>query len=136
MRTVVFLVCFAKFALQTRTDLSANANSISNLDSGHLVADFDSLADDFVTDANGEGAIAPAASDGMNIRAADTTALNLDVDVAVLKLLRFELKMRLVAGESVAFDSMAAHLLLLEIGPFALILDHVALKCFWVRHLE
>lgn len=31
---------------------------------------------------------------------------------------------------------MAAHLFLLEISPFALILDHVTLKHFWVRHVE
>ena len=29
-----------------------------------------------------------------------------------------------------------AHFFLLKITPLALILDHVALKHFWVRHLE
>ena len=91
MRTVVLVVRLAKLALQTGTDLSTNTNTVSNLDGCHLVADFDSLADDFVTDTDWERAFAPAASDGMDIGAADSAALNLDVDVTVFELLRFEL---------------------------------------------
>lgn len=135
MRTVVLVVRFAKLALQTSTDLGTNTNTVSNLDGCHLVADFDGLTDDFVTDADWERAIAPTASDGMDIRAADSAALNLDVDITIFELLWFELGMRSVIGRSEASDS-AAHLFLLKVGPFALILDHVALEHLWVRHVE
>lgn len=94
MRTVVLVVGLAKFALQTGTDLSANTNTVSNLDGGHFVADFDRFTDDFMTNANWERAFAPTASDGMDIGAADTAALNFDVDVAVFELLRFELEVQ------------------------------------------
>lgn len=93
MRTVVLVVRFAKLAFQAGTDLSAHTNAVSNLDCCHLVADFDSLADDFMADADWKGAITPTASDGMNVRAADSAALNFDVDITVFELLRFELRM-------------------------------------------
>ena len=91
MRTIILIVRFAKLALQTGTDLSANTHPVSNLDSRHLVANFDSLADNFVTDADWKRAVTPTASDSMDIRAADTAALNFDVDITVFKFLRFEL---------------------------------------------
>ena len=94
VRTVVFIVRFAKLALQTGTDLGTNTNTVSNLDGGHLVADFHGLTDDFVTDADWERAFAPTASDGMDIRAADSAALNFDVDITFFELLGFELGMQ------------------------------------------
>ena len=87
-----------------------------------------------MTDADWERAIAPTASDGMDIRAADSAALNLDVDVTIFELLWFELGLR--SDENEARDSIAAHLFLFKVGPFALILDHIALEHFWVRHVE
>lgn len=136
MRTVVLVVRLANLALQTGTDLSANTHTVSNLDGCHLITYFDSLADDFVTDANWEGAITPTASNGMDIRAANSAALNFDVDVTVFKLLRFKLGSRSGMRWIEARDSMAAHFLLLKVTPFALILDHVTLEHLWVRHLE
>lgn len=136
MRTVVLVVRLAKFALQTGTDLSANTNAVSNLDGCHLVADFDSLADNFMADADRERAFAPTASDGMDIRAADSAAFNFDVDIAVFELLRFKLGMRSGDCGGQAIQSVAAHFLLLKVTPFALILDHVALEHVWVRHIE
>ena len=136
MGTIILIVRFAKLALQTRANLSADTHTISNLDGCDFVANLDGLADDFMTDADGEWAVAPTASDGMNIRAADAAALNLDVDVAVFKLLWFELERRLGRCWSEVKDSMAVHLFLFKIAPFALILDHIALEHVWVRHLE
>lgn len=92
MRAVVLVVSLAELALQAGPDLSSNTNTVSNLDGCHLIADLDSLADDFVTDADWERAFAPTASDCMDIRAADAAALNLDVDVTVFKVLGFELR--------------------------------------------
>lgn len=134
MRAVVLVVRFAKLALQTRTNLSANTDTVSNLDGCHLVADLDGFTDDLMTDADWERAIAPTASDGMDIRAADSAALNFNVDVTIFELLRFELGMR--SDGSKAINSIAADLFLLKIAPFALILDHVPLKRLWVRHVE
>lgn len=92
VRTVVLVVCLAELALQAGTDLSAHTNTVSNLNGCHLIADFYSLANDFMTDADGKRAITPTASDGMNIRAADSAAFNFDVDITVFELLRFELR--------------------------------------------
>lgn len=136
MRTVILIIRLAKLALQTGTDLSANTNAISNLDGCHLVADFDSLANDFMTDTDGERAVAPTASDGMDIRAADSAALNFNVNITVFELLRFELRMRSAMYGNEASISMVAHFFLLKVTPFALILDHVALEHLWVRHGE
>ena len=136
MRAVVLVIRFAKLALETGTDLSANANTVSDLDSCHLVADFDRLANNFMTDADRERTIAPTASDGMDIRAADTAALNFDVDITIFKLLWFELGTRSTMCRMEAIDSMNAHFFFLKVSPFALILDHVALEHFWVRHLD
>ena len=87
-----------------------------------------------MTNADWERAIAPTASDGVDVRAADSAALNFNVDVTIFELLRFELGMR--SGGSEAIGSIASHLFLLKVAPFALILDHVALEHLWVRHVE
>ena len=92
MRTVIFIIRFAKLALEAGADLSANTNTVPNLNGCHLVANFNSLANNFMTDADWERAVAPAAVDGMDIRTADTAAFNLYVDITVFELLRFELE--------------------------------------------
>ena len=91
MRTVILVIGFTKLALEAGADLSANTNTVTNLNGCHLVANFDSLANDFMTDADWEWAVAPTASDGMDVRAANTAAFNLDVDVTIFELFRFEL---------------------------------------------
>ena len=100
MRAVVLIVGLAELALQTGTDLGANTNTVSNFDRCHLIADFDRLANDFMTNADRERAVAPSASDGVHIRAAYSAALNFDVDITIFKLLGFELGTRLAAGQS------------------------------------
>ena len=91
MRTVVLVIRLAKLALQAGADLGTNSNAVSDLDGGHLVADFDGLANDFMTNADWERAITPTACDCVDIGAADPAAFNLDVDITVFELLRFEL---------------------------------------------
>lgn len=49
MRAVVLVVTLAHLALQTSPDLRTDADTVSNLDGGHLGTDFDGLADNFVT---------------------------------------------------------------------------------------
>ena len=92
MRTVIFVIGFAKLALEAGADLRANTNTVPNLNGRDLVANFDSLANNFMTDADWERAVAPTAIDGMDIRAANTAAFNLYVDITVFELLRFELE--------------------------------------------
>ncbi len=132
---VVLVVRLAKFALQTSSDLSTDANAISNLDSGHLVANLDGLADNLVANANGEGAFAPAPIDGVDIGATDTTALDLDVDVTVFKLLWFELVQRLSMLSGVPVGRQITHLFLLEVSPFALVLDHEPFEGIRISHI-
>ena len=91
MRTVVLVIGPAKLAFQAGADLGTNSNAVSHLDGGHLIADLDGLADDFMTNADWERAITPTAIDCVDIGAANAAAFNLDVDVAVFELLRFEL---------------------------------------------
>lgn len=47
-----------------------------------------------MTNANGEWAFTPASGDGVDIRTANTTALDLDVNVTIFELLWFELRPR------------------------------------------
>ena len=91
MRAIVLLVCLAELALQACLDLSAHTDTISNFDTSHFVANLDGLAYDLVTDADGQRAISPATVDRVDIGAADTATLDLDVNVAVFERLRFEL---------------------------------------------
>lgn len=104
MRTVVLVIRLAKLAVQAGTDLSANTDTVSNFHGCDLVANFDSLADNFMTDADWEWAVAPTTIDSMNIGAADTAALNFDINIAILKLLWFKLGLWSVARQSGAGD--------------------------------
>ena len=135
MRAVVLIVGFAEPALQAGADLSANTNTVPNFDACHLVADFDSLANDFMAHADWKRALAPTASDGMDIRATDSAAFNLDVDITIFKLLGFELGIPSAICRSETVDITSAHFFLFEVRPLTLVLDHVALERIWVRHL-
>jgi hypothetical protein len=88
---VVLVIALALLALQARPDLSSNTDTVSDLDAGHLVADLDSMANDLMANADRKRNFTPTTGDGMNIRAADTAALDLDVDVVWAELLGFEL---------------------------------------------
>lgn len=67
IRAIVFLVGFAVLAGQVGTDLSTNAYTISDFDSLDVLAYFDGLANDFVSDAYGHGTITPSASDRVDV---------------------------------------------------------------------
>ena len=91
MWAVVLVITRALLALQARPDLSPNTDTISDLAAGHLVANLDSMANDLMANADGKRGSSPAAINCVNIRATDTAALDLDVDVVGPELLRFEL---------------------------------------------
>ena len=91
MWAVVLVVALALFALQARPYLCSNADSVANLDGLHLVTDLDGLADDLVSDTYWQRAVAPSTVNGVDIGAADTAALDTDIDVVVIELLGLEL---------------------------------------------
>ena len=136
MRAVILVVRLAELALQACLNLSADTNTVSNLDRRHLGADLDSLANNFVTDADWKRAVSPAASDGMDIRAANPTTFDLDIDVTVLKWLWLELRKPLAVRTRLVSDVRPFYFFFLEVGPFALILDHITLKGLWVTHID
>ena len=88
---VVLIVALTLLALQARPDLSSNTDTISDLAAGHFVSHLDSMADDLVTNANGQWDFPPTSINAVDVRAADTTALDLDVDVVGPEFLGFEL---------------------------------------------
>jgi hypothetical protein len=83
IRAVVLVLVLAKLALKTRRNLGSNTHTVSNLDILDLIAYSDSLADNFVTDAERTFKVSPAAGNGVDIRAADTTGVDLDIDIAI-----------------------------------------------------
>jgi hypothetical protein len=83
IRAVVFVLVFAELALEARRDLSTNTNTVADLDLADLVANSDSLANDFVTNAERTFKVSPSASNGVNIRTADTAGFDLDINIAI-----------------------------------------------------
>ena len=119
MRAIILIICFAKFALQTSSNLSADTNAISNLDGGHLVADFNGFTNNLMTDTDWKWAVAPTTSDGMNVGTTNTAAFDLDIDITIFKFLGFELEMQseggglkdMSQGQLTSFFSNSVHLL-------------------------
>ena len=95
MWAVVFLISLAQLAFQTRSNLRTDTDAISNLDGGYFGANFDGLANNLVANADWKWTVTPTSSDSVNVRAANTAAVDLDVDVIFFKLLRLELRNRL-----------------------------------------
>jgi hypothetical protein len=59
------------------TNLRANTSAVSNLDLGDFGSDFDDLANDLMSYAEGKGnVLSPSTGDGVNIRSANTTGVN------------------------------------------------------------
>ena len=116
MRAIVLVGIFAVGALEASPDLCADADTITLLDGLDVLADPDGLANDFVAYAERTLELAPAASDGVHVGAADAAALDLDVDVGPGK------------GLGLEFAS-------LELVPCLGRVDGEALKGIWVAHL-
>jgi len=91
VRAIIFLIGFAELAFQACLDLSTHTDAVPNFDSCHFVPDLDSLANDFMTDADGKGAVSPAAGDSVHIGTTHTATLDLDINVTVFERLWFEL---------------------------------------------
>lgn len=88
---VVLVVRLAGLAFETGPDLSTDTDAIADLYRFDPVTDFDGFTDDLVANTQGHWGTAPASIDGVDIGTTDTAAFNLNVDVSLLELLRFEL---------------------------------------------
>jgi hypothetical protein len=64
---VVLLVSLAVVALEARADLSANTDSVADLDSLHVFADLESAANDLVADTERHRSITPATYQRTNV---------------------------------------------------------------------
>lgn len=97
MRTIVLIIGLAHFALQASPNLSANTDTVSDLDGRYLFTNLDGLTNDFVSDTEWERGFSPAAGDGMDVGTAHTAGLNLDINVTIFEGLCFELENLLLA---------------------------------------
>ena len=91
MWAIILIVALALWALQTRPDLGTDTSTVADLECRDLGANFYNFANDFMANGDGSWRFTPTSSDGMDIGTADTTALDLDVDIVVTKSLWFEL---------------------------------------------
>lgn len=65
--------------------------SVANLDGRNILSDFDSTANNFVTNTQRQRNLSPTASDGVQIRSANTACINGDINVSALERLKLEL---------------------------------------------
>ena len=92
MGAVVLVVACALLALQAGPNLGSNADAVANVDARHLVADLHGISNDLVANTKRERHLAPAAGNGMHVRATHSAAFNFDVDIIGTEFLGFELK--------------------------------------------
>jgi hypothetical protein len=97
---IVLIVALALRALEASPDLSTNANAVADLASCHGISDFNCFPDDLVTDTDWQRRLTPASVDGVDIRPADTTTLDLDINVVFSELFGLELRggIRTISG--------------------------------------
>lgn len=76
----------------------------------------------------------PAAGDCVDVGAADSTCLDLNVDIIFFKGLRFELGRGHVVSVGMT-DALGTNLLFLEITPILLIRHHEPFERLWISHL-
>jgi hypothetical protein len=94
LRTVILLILLASAASQVSPDLSADADPIANFDIFDGIANADGMADDFVTDAQRDGVVAPTTRYLVNIAGANAAGGDCDIDIAVFEFLELELRTR------------------------------------------
>lgn len=91
MGAVILVVGLAYLTLQASPNLSSDANTVSNLDSSHFIADFDGLPDDFMAHTDRQACFSPSASDCMDITTTNTACFNLNVNISLVEGLWFVL---------------------------------------------
>lgn len=83
--TVGLIVILALMALKTRPDLGTSTDTVADLSESDLVTNTENLANNLVAYGERIRATAPVAADGVTVTGADTTALDLDVDIVLAK---------------------------------------------------
>jgi hypothetical protein len=130
---VVLLVVLALVASKIGTDLGTRTSAVANLDLGDLGSDLDDAANDLVSYAEGKrNVLSPSTSDGVDIRSADTTGIDGDIDIVVLELLKGKLIAVLVAV--VYTIKCKTYLLALESAPVLDVSDSESVGSLGVRH--
>ena len=122
----------AVLAVQASPDLSTTTSSIALFECGDLGTHSQDFSNNLVTNGNGCWGVTPAASDGVNIRTADTATFDLDVDIVVAECLELELYTLSVPAH--CLGNWLTYRLLLEIFIFSKLIDHEAFSFLWVRH--
>lgn len=89
--TVVLIVTLTLRTLQAAPYLCTDTHAVADFDCLDLGTDFDGVSNNLVSNTDGKWAVSPAAVDSVNIRTADATAFDADVDVMVVEAFRFEL---------------------------------------------
>lgn len=135
MRTIILLICLTDAALQTSLDLRTHTNAITHFHGRDLGANFHRFANHLVAHADREGALAPAAADGVDIGATDAAGVNLNVYIIVFEGFGFELRVGSTSMDRLICGEHGPYFFLLELGPFGLVFDHEAFKSVWVSHL-
>lgn len=100
MGAVILVVALTLRTLQAGPNLSSYAYTVSDLHTSDGGADLYCLTNNFVANTNGGGCISPPSRDSVHIRAADTAALDFDINIMVIELLWLELK-----KESVSYQN-------------------------------
>lgn len=83
--TVGLVVILALTALKTRPNLGTSTDTVADLCESDLITNTKNLANNLVAYSERIRATAPVAADGVTITGADTTALDLDVDIVLAK---------------------------------------------------
>lgn len=118
VRAIILVRSLALRALEARPNLGADADAVALLDPGpDGLANLDSLTNHLVADTQGALIVAPAACDGVDVRAAHAAGLDLDVDVLVP-------------------ERLGRQLLLFKLVPSFGPCDAEALECVWISHFE
>lgn len=93
------------------------------------------MAYNFMADTYGHRGFTPTSINGVHIRPTNSTTLDFDINVILTKPFGFEL-VNISKYRSTMLLGFGIHpyLLLFELGPFLLILDHEALEAVWVSH--
>jgi hypothetical protein len=85
MLTVGLVVVLALTTLKTRPNLSTSTDTVADLCESDLITNTENLANNLVAYSERIRATAPIAADGVTITGANTTALDLDVDIVLAK---------------------------------------------------
>lgn len=126
---VCLVVIVALAAVQAGERLCAHSHAVTNFDSCYLGTNTDGRADNLVADSQGEVVATPTAVNGVNVTAADTAALDLQLNIMFTKRLCVELAL----GESRVVGSRV-HLepLILVVCRLRHSLNRQGILMFWL----